>query len=539
MRTSSEKARKCYAVITLLLIASAAACAEPARPRPKDASDAFFDRGVIPDLKIELSPEATQALRQNARAYVKCRLIENGQTAYADVAIKLKGAAGSFRDLDNKPAFTLNVDKHVKKQTFHAMSKFHLNNSVQDESYLSEWICTELCRDAGVPATRVTHARVWLNDRDLGLYVLKEGFDKPFLIRHFGDATGNLYDGGFCADLDSDLEKDSGNGPDDRSDLRALVAACREADAAARWPAIEAKLDVPAMISLMAVELMTCHWDGYTGKANNYRVYFKPEGKAYILPHGMDQMFGDIGFPILHIPPPIAAGAVMGNPAWRRAYRRRVEELMPLFEARRLAARIDEVEARLQPVAAKMNQGFARALADRAQDLKNRIAARERNLHEQLLQGDPMPLEFNAEGIAEIRQWQPVKETEDARHDSAEIEGRQRYSIAVGDSGNCVASWRRQVLLARGRYRLEGQLKTEGVEPRRDEQGIGAGVRISGGRRENQLVGDQGWQAVAYEFDVPEEMREVVLVIELRATRGRLLADAAPRLIRLDAQQAK
>src|SRR6185436_20169429 len=106
------------------------------------------------------------------------------------------------------------------------------------ESYLCEWICADLCRDAGVPAPRVTHARVWLNGRDLGLYVLKEGFDKPFLVRHFGSAAGNLYDGGFCADLDSNLEKDSGNGPDDHSDLRALVAACREADPAARWPAI-------------------------------------------------------------------------------------------------------------------------------------------------------------------------------------------------------------------------------------------------------------------------------------------------------------
>lgn len=531
-----------YAAALVVIWQACGAHAAPpaASKRPLDASDEFFDRGAIPHLKIELTAEAAQALRQNARAYVKCRLIENGQAIYPDVAIKLKGAAGSFRGLDDRPALTLNVDKHVKKQTFHALTKFHLNNSVQDDSYLCEWICTDLCRDAGVPATRVTHARVWLNDRDLGLYVLKEGFDTPFLKRHFGSAKGNLYDGGFCADINADLEKDSGKGPDDRSDLKALAAACQEPDAAKRWPAVEAKLDVPAMQSLMAIELMTCHWDGYAGKANNYRVYFHPrDGKAHFLPHGMDQMFQDAGFPILHVPPPIAARAVMENPAWRRAYRKRVEELLPLFAADRLAARIDEVQGRLQPVAMKINEGFARAQAQRAADLKNRIAARERNLREQLLRAEPLPLEFNAQGTAEIRDWTAMQESADARLEAMEADGKKVYSIAAGAAGNCVASWRRKVLLAQGHYRLEARLKGEAIEPRRDDIGTGAGLRISGGRRENQLVGDRDWQSVAYEFEVAEAMREVVLVVELRATRGRLWMEDAARLIHVEQQALK
>ena len=137
----------------------------PATPL-RDASDDFFDNGVIPQLKIELKESQAKKLREDARHYVKCKLIENGETTYTDVAIKLKGAAGSFRELDDKPAFTLNMNKHVKGQTFHDVDKFHLNNSVQDESYLSEWLCSDLSRDAKVPTPRATHARVWLNDRD-------------------------------------------------------------------------------------------------------------------------------------------------------------------------------------------------------------------------------------------------------------------------------------------------------------------------------------------------------------------------------------
>ena len=77
------------------------------------------------------------------------------------------------------------------------LDKFHLNNSVQDGTYMNE---DPVRRDGpgdGLPAARGTHALVELNGRKVGFYVLKEGFDKTFLRRHFKDANGNLYDGGF------------------------------------------------------------------------------------------------------------------------------------------------------------------------------------------------------------------------------------------------------------------------------------------------------------------------------------------------------
>jgi hypothetical protein len=505
---------------------------EPAAPS-RDASDEFFDHGLIPQLKIELKESQSKKLREDARHYVKCKLIENGETTYADVAIKLKGAAGSFRELDDKPAFTLNMDKHVKGQSFHAIDKFHLNNSVQDESYLCEWICSDLSREAKVPTPRVTHARVWLNDRDLGLYVLKEGFDKTFLKRHFSDATGNLYDGGFVQDIDVDLEKDSGKGPDDHSDLQSLKAACLEPDPERRRAVIDERLDVDPFLSFMAFELMTVHWDGYTQNKNNYRLYFDPaNGKARFLPHGMDQMFGDPGFPILEFPEPIVANAVMHHPEWRQRYRERVAELLPLFEPQRLHEKLDTVVARLQPVIQELGEEFVNAHADRVRELKERIAAREPNLREQLQNGDPSPLEFNADGIAEVADWFPAQETDDTKVEEVEIDGQKQYSIQVGESAQCVASWRRKVLLAKGRYRVEARLRTEAVVAREDDQGTGGGLRISGGKRDNQLAGDADWQTVGYDFEVLEEVRDVILVAELRATSGRMWLEPVARIIK-------
>lgn len=497
------------------------------KPRP-DATVQFFNDPQVWKLKIVISPAELEKLRADNRKYVRGDLIENGQVTYKGVAVKLKGAAGSFREIDDRPALTLNMDRFTKKQTYHGLEKFHLNNSVQDESYLHELLCSELFREAGQPAPRVTYARVWLNDRDVGLYVLKEGFDKRFLKRYFADETGNLYDGGFLQDIDVDLEKDSGDGPDDRSDLQALRDACDDPDRESRWARLGKLVDIDKFIEFMALELMTCHWDGYTQSKNNYRLYFNPQtSQAHFLAHGMDQMFGDPDFPVLNHPPATVASAVMHNPAWREKYRLRLKLLLPLFApATRLTARVDAVHRRLQPIFKELGDEQAAAFTERVDELKQRLIQRAANLQEQVELPDPGPLEFNEEGFAELPEWHPASESEDAVHEQPELDGAlATYFIQCGPSGSCVASWRRTVLLNPGRYQLEAKLKTENVVPQEDEKGSGAGLRISGGNRTNKLSGTSDWKVLQHEFEVADEIREVELVAELRATAGQVWFD--------------
>ena len=519
---------------------SASSSADAGQSKAKaraDASDAFFASAAVVNLKVEIAPAELEKLRENNRAYVRCNIVENDRVTYKSVAIKLKGAAGSFREFDDRPALTLNVDKFNKDQDFHGIEKFHLNNSVQDESYLNEMLCSDLCQKMKIPATRVTHARVWLNGRDVGLYVLKEGFDSRFLKRHFSDAKGNLYDGGFLQDVDVDLEKDSGIGPDDRSDLHALREACREIDPVIRWQRIVTILDVDRFIDFMALELMTGHWDGYTVNKNNYRIYFDSKSKkAHFLPHGMDQMFGDAGFSVLNQPGCIVSSAVMLNPAWRKRYRARLKEFLPLFNpADRMLALVDAQEARLAPVIKAINVDQANGFRDRINELKQRLIARAENLAEQVATPEPGPLEFSDAGVAELPDWYGASESEDAIHEEVEVEGqpgRQCYSIQVGPSGRCVASWRRKVLLLKGRYLFEATAMTEKLQAATDDRGSGVGLRISGVQREGKLDGTQRWTPLKFEFEVTEEQREVELVAEIRATAGRVWFEKSSLILR-------
>jgi spore coat protein CotH len=282
------------AVARMVAAEPAKATTQPASPKtkaPKVPGADIFDRPTLLDLKITLTKEALQSLREKPREYAPATVIESNRV-YTNVAIKLKGAAGSFRHVDDQPALTLSFTKLADGQKFHGLRRIHLNNSVQDSSYLNEYLASALYREVGVPTPRVAWANLEFGGRKLGLYVLKEGFAREFLGLTFHRTDGNLYDGGFVRDVDQDLELDEGGGVKDHSDLHALTDAAYENVPSKRWQELQKVLDVDRFITYAALSVMLADWDGYPLNRNNYRVYFNPtDGKAVFMPHGMDQLF--------------------------------------------------------------------------------------------------------------------------------------------------------------------------------------------------------------------------------------------------------
>ena len=484
-------------------------------------STSYFESGTIPELKLVIDDEGQQKLREAPREYTRCSLVEDQTTTLKSIGVKLKGAAGSYRDFDDRPGLTLNIDKYKKGQRWHGMERLHLNNAVQDESLLSEWLGSELFREAGYPVPRVGHVRLWINDRDLGIYVLREGFDSPFLKRSFQDKNGNLYDGGFVQDIDTALEMDAGDDPDNRSDLVGLATACSQPDPQVRWKEIAARVDIDRFLTFMALERLCGHWDGYTLNMNNYRVYFPPQGKAVFLPHGMDQLFGDPGAGLYDHASPLLAAAVMQNDVWRGQYQARLKSLIPLLRpADRWTARIDEKRERLKPLLESINADQATAHGDRINELKDRLTQRAEALEGLVNDGMPTPDEFDDQGVLHLTDWNAAVEAEEAKLEEVDVAGVASYSITREPFGDYSSSWRRHVLLRKGNYRFEARIQTDSVIPIPDDQGRGAGIRRSSSPRENGQVGTQDWQLVTYELRIPEDQRHVELVLELRARHG-------------------
>ena len=476
------------------------------------AAEDLFTSGRVPHLKIEIAKTNMDSLRRDARKYVPV-IVRDGDTVYTNVAVHLKGAAGSFRQVDDRPALTLNFDKYVEHQKFQGFDKIHLNNSVQDPSYMTELICGELFVAAGVPAARTTHAHVELNGRDLGLYVLKEGFNQTFLRRFFKNTKGNLYDGGFLREITEDLEKDSGDDVKDHSDLKALARAAQEPDPSARMAALEKVLDMERFISFMALEAIVWDWDGYPMKHNNYRVYHDLDSaKMIFFPHGMDQMFWEPQGTIFPNFEGLVAHAIISTSEGRRRYRERLGTVMTnVYDVAKITNRIAEVHARIRPIVGKRLDGTI-------VDLRNHIVARHDSVAQQLAIPEPKPLAF-ASGEAAISGWRPKMEMGQAQL----LQDQDGMKIKIVRTGPTVASWRAKVLLEPGGYRLTTRAQSNEIAPVRDSKGEGAGIRISGTQqpRGNKVVGTSPWKDLAFDFTAPGG--EIELVCELRATRGEVI----------------
>ena len=498
--------RLLYSLCALLLSASAFAAkpGDAAKDAKHRAAQTEFFRGPIVSIAFEVKDEDVEALRKNPRSYVEGKMTV-GEKTWKGVALKLKGADGSFKPVDQKPCFTLNFDKFKGAERFHGFKKMHLNNASEDPSFLRQQLCGEMVRAAGVPALRCTHALVSLNGRDLGLYVFAEGYTPDLLAPFFADPTGDLYEGGFCKDIDAELTKDHGDAKDFRA-IEQLLAACRTDDAAARWTKLRAILDVERFATFLSLETLLGIADGYDFFRNNYRLYQDPKTKLIsFIPHGMDQPLSEVEAAVRRGPESMVGRAFTGCAEGQALYRARVAELYEkLLKARDWPAQVGEAGAKVLAVVAKRDAGLAKELRGKQEELREVVARRIAFVGKAL--GEmPEPLRFDKAGIARLAKGWTTKQEGDAKLERVEKD------LRVAAEGECQASWRCPVVLEAGRYRFEAKVKTAGVS------GAGAGLRISGKDPAGEWATASGAKALSYEFDADGE---VVLVAELRAAKG-------------------
>ncbi len=487
-----------------------------------DASDTFFASAHIPRIKIEIVQKEWDELNRDPRKYAKATIREDDKIIYEAVGVHLKGAAGSYRGLNDRPALTLNFDKFLDKQAFHGMDKVHLNNSVQDGTYMHEAIARGIFLDAGVPTGRASHALVTLNGRDLGLYVLVEGFDRHFLRRHYANPNGNLYDGGFCQDLDAQKKALSDKTPTTQEDLKAVWQAVNWPDPIVRLERLQKVVDVDRFLTFTAMELMTCHWDGYNMNRNNYRLYVESRtGQLHFMASGVDQVFGDPNFNLFG-----GVGGTLGRvlleyPQNRDRYRQLVGAgYTNAFRMSVLDARVDFLAAKLRPIG---------DFNGHAAGLKQRLRQRAGVVATQLGIPPPTALAFAGDGTAKLgAAWESTVDQGTAVLAKVGTEGLQFLHIKAATPG--AASWRRTVHLPPGNYEFEGMLKTANVAAG-GEPFAAAGLRISGGTRAQRLDGTADWRKFSFPFTVAA-LLDVTLGAELRANSGEVWFDLGSLMLR-------
>jgi spore coat protein H len=353
-----------------------------ASKKPNPEVDDLFGQPKIFQIKIEIPSASLAALQKDPRKYIR-GVIRDSSRTYSDVGIRLKGN-GSFQPGDKRPALALKFNEFVSGVRFHGHSKVFLNNSHQDPTYICEALGGELFRSAGVPAPRTTYAHLELNGRDLGLYVLAEAVNKEFLSKHFVRTKGNLYEGS-KADVTEKLEKDSGDESKDQKDVKALAAAAKEPDLAARLKKLNATLDVQRFISFAATEVFAWHHSGYTMSQDNYRLYNDPGTNQLIfIPHSYEELFGKPKGPLFPEWKGVVAKALLETPEGKSSYRDRMTKLLGTsFKADAINNKISEY-ARVVKQELGRDPTQAQAFEAAVAQLRERVTKRVAFIEEEL-----------------------------------------------------------------------------------------------------------------------------------------------------------
>ncbi|HEY2951901.1 MAG TPA: CotH kinase family protein [Verrucomicrobiae bacterium] len=512
------KARLVLAALTLAVVASGplsgAATSVKFTTNKKVAAREFFAETEVRVFQIEISEAGLASLRRSPRTYVS-GTVREGNQILTNVAIHLKGM-GSFRTVDEKASFAVKFDEFVSDQEYRGLTKLMFNNAVQDPTCVAELLATQLFRDAGLPAARVTHAQVQLNGKPLGLYVLIEGMNKRFLKQHFQSAEGNLYEG-YLQDIDTTLDQDNGQ-TSSQADVRALRAACSVPDAVDRSNRVAHLLDVDKFVSFVAMEVLIGHWDGYAIHTNNYRLYHDPgSDKMVFITHGLDWAFRR---PNISIQPPlksIVGRAVFQTSEGQRLFRARIGDLytnvflVPVITNRMEQALVKFRSGGLQPTE------LAR-IEKNAAIMRERIQLRGARVAEQLAGIEPPSLKFDAQGSARLTGWRDESDRGEPLMDQPDHDGRHTLHIRA-EGGRSRASWRTQVCLTRGRYRFEGMASAQSLSSG------SAGLRISGGQRDMGISGSTAWRLLSHEFEVTDAGLDVEMVCDFYGTAGEVWFD--------------
>src|SRR6478672_1122432 len=158
---------------------------------PTLPSDALFSDTVLHEIRLNINSKDWQTLRDNylTNDYYPCDFRWNGQLV-RNVGIRSRGQASRSA---TKPSLRVDFNHYTAGQTLLDLKSVVLRNNATDFSNLHERIAMQLYARMGLPAPRVAHAKLYINDAYQGLYSIVESLDKSFLSRNFDENDGYLY----------------------------------------------------------------------------------------------------------------------------------------------------------------------------------------------------------------------------------------------------------------------------------------------------------------------------------------------------------
>lgn len=127
--------------------------------------------------------------------YSGCTVVIDGE-AYKNVAIRAKGNT-SLTQVEsygnNRYSFKIEFDHYDNANTYYGLDKLCLNNMIQDNTYMKDYLTYQMMAEMGVASPLCSYVNITVNNELWGLYLAVEGVEESFLRRNYGNDYGELY----------------------------------------------------------------------------------------------------------------------------------------------------------------------------------------------------------------------------------------------------------------------------------------------------------------------------------------------------------
>ncbi|KAF9570487.1 hypothetical protein EC968_001761 [Mortierella alpina] len=282
--------------------------------RPKDIG--VFDGTQIATIHITVDPAQFEDMMNHPKDVDRERVpasfkFINAHKVYStnDVKIKVSGhGSRKFRKVSLHVEF-----EKTKKGMFFDRSAIKLRAEYNDPTMIREKLYLDLLDSVGVGSSQGSFARVYVNGKPHGLFLMVEDIGESMLMQtiHHGaikdvNALGSLYQMGTTVEFkgmraesyEQNLYKNiiHGNNPKDEP-MKQFIAFMKDLE---DWDPADPKgitywkerLDLDGFLRSMALEYLTGAFDSFWWNAHNYYMYFNPQRKVWqFIPIDFDHSF--------------------------------------------------------------------------------------------------------------------------------------------------------------------------------------------------------------------------------------------------------
>lgn len=157
--------------------------------------DRLFDTSRVHTIDIVMDDWDDFIENCEDEEYSSCSLVIDNE-AYKNVAIRAKGNTSLTQVSsygNDRYSFKIEFDHYDSNKTYYGLDKLCLNNIIQDNTYMKDYLAYQMMADMGVASPLCSYVYITVNGEDWGLYLAVEAVEDSFLARNYGSSSGELY----------------------------------------------------------------------------------------------------------------------------------------------------------------------------------------------------------------------------------------------------------------------------------------------------------------------------------------------------------